>query len=121
MVNPALQGKCHIGLMPERRKRPKVSLLAQVESRAAKDFSLGRVQNISNGGMLVKTPDTYDHRSEVTVRFNLPPNYHIECQGMVMHFQPRVHMGIQFLQLKEEHREAIAEFVQASPEVSVQP
>ena len=119
MVNPVLQGKCHIGLMSERRKRQRVSLLAQVENGNVAHFGIGLVQNISEGGLLVKTPDTFDPKTEVTVRFNLPPiphGRHIECQGMVIHAKPGVHMRIEFLQLKEEHRKAIAEFVQASSE-----
>ena len=77
------------------------------------------VQNISEGGLLVKTPDTFDTKTEVTVRFNLPPiphGRHIESKGVVIHAKPGVHMGIEFLQMKEEHRKAIAEFAQASSE-----
>jgi len=105
--------------MPERRERRRVSLLAQVESGTVAHFSIGRVQNISEGGLFVKTPDTFDPTTEITVRFNLPPiphGRHIESMGVVIHAKPGVHMGIEFLQMKEEHRKAIAELVQASHE-----
>ncbi len=82
------------------------------------------MQNIREGGLLVKTPDTFDPKAEVTVRFNLPPiphGRHIESKGVVVHAKPGVHMGIEFLEMKEEHREAIAELVQASPECDMEP
>ncbi len=94
-------------------------VLATVENGTVARLGIGLVQNISEGGLLVKTPNTFDPKTEVTVRFNLPPiphGRHIECQGMVIHAKPGVHMRIEFLQMKEEHRKAIAEFVQAGSE-----
>ena len=101
----------------DRRKRQRVGLRTQVESRTAPDSSLGRAVYISVGGLLVQTSDTFDAKTGVTIRFNLPPlppGRSIECQGVVVRVQPGVHMGIEFLQLKDDHRKATAEFVQAS-------
>ena len=103
----------------DRRKSQRVGLLTQVESRTATDSSLGRAVSISVGGLLVQTSDTFDAKTEVTIRFNLPPfppGRSIECQGVIVRVQPGVHMGIEFLQMKDEHRKAIAEFVKASLE-----
>ncbi len=98
--------------------------MAQVESGTVAHFSIGRVQNISEGGLFVKTPDTFDPTTEITVRFNLPPilhECHVESKGVVIHAKPGVHMGIEFLQMKEEHRKAIAELVQARSEGDMEP
>ena len=98
--------------------------MAQVESGTVAHFSIGRVQNISEGGLFVKTPDTFDPKTEITVRFNLPPiphECHIGSKGVVIHAKPGVHMGIEFLQMKEEHRKAIAELVQARSEDDMEP
>jgi len=98
--------------------------LAQVESGTVRHFGIGLVQNISEGGLFVKSPDTFDPKTEVTVRFNLPPiphGRHIESKGVVVHAKSGVHMGIEFLQMKEEHLKAIAELVQASPEGDREP
>ena len=63
----------------DRRKSQRVGLITQVESRTAPDSSLGRAVNISVGGLLVQTPDTFDAKTGVTIRFNLPPGRSIEC------------------------------------------
>jgi len=105
--------------MLDRRKRRRVSLLATVVNGNVTHVGICLVQNISEGGLLVKTPNTFGPKTEVTVRFKLPSiphDRHIECQGVVIHTEPGFHMRIEFLQLKEEHRKAIAEFVQASSE-----
>lgn len=94
------------------RKHPRVNLVTQVESLAEGRISLGRVENISVGGMLVLTRDTFEAGSEVVVRFNLPGGGHVEAAARVMHTKPGAQMGIQFLNLTEEDRRAIAGFVQ---------
>ena len=98
--------------------------MATVENGKVAHVGICLVQNISEGGLLVKTPNTFDPKTEVTIRFNLPPiphDRHIECQGMVIHTEPGLQMRIEFLQLKEEHRKAIAEFVQSSSEGDMWP
>jgi hypothetical protein len=94
------------------RKHPRVTLVTQVESRARGQTCLGRVENISVGGMLVLTRDTFEAGSEVVVRFNLPGGGHVEATARVMHTKPGAQMGLQFLGLKEEERRAIAGYVQ---------
>lgn len=94
------------------RKHPRVNLVTQVESLAEGRISLGRVENISVGGMLVLTRETFEAGSEVVVRFNLPDGGHVEAAARVMHTKPGAQMGIQFLNLTEEDRRAIAGFVQ---------
>jgi len=94
------------------RKHPRVTLVTQVESHARGQTCLGRVENISVGGMLVLTRDTFEAGSEVVVRFNLPTGGHVEAAARVMHTKPGEQMGVEFIDLKEEERRAIAGFVQ---------
>ena len=104
------------------RKTQRAVLLVQVEISASGEFSLGRVQNVSEGGMMVLTHNPLDPKKEVTTRLNLPappPEYHIECQGVVVRIQPGTNMAIEFRELKEEHRKAIAEFIKATLEGGV--
>ena len=42
------------------RKHPRVRLLTQVESQTSGASSLGRTENISQGGLLVHTRETFD-------------------------------------------------------------
>ncbi len=98
------------------RKHPRVRLLTQVESQTSGASSLGRTKNISQGGLLVYTRETFDASTNVIVRFNLSPGHLIEAPGVVMHSLPQVSMGIKFLQLKDDDRKAIEEFVRQTGE-----
>jgi len=93
------------------RKHPRVPLVTQVEAS-----SIGRTENISMGGMLVVTYETFEPETEVTFRFNLPSGHTIQGRGLVVHSQPKLRMGIQFLDLKEDDLKAIEEFVQQACE-----
>jgi len=86
----------------------------QVEFKATGDYTLGHSQDISEGGLVVVTPETVESQSEIVVRFNLPPytpGVFVESQGVVTHVQPGKSMGIQFLQLTDAQRKAITKFV----------
>ena len=104
----------------DQRKNQRAPLLVQVEIKATQEFSIGRGENISEGGLLVLSHSTLELKKEVITRFNLPPippGHHIECVGVVARIQSGTHMAIEFQHLKEEDRKAIAEFVKASLEV----
>src|SRR3972149_4761917 len=62
--------------------------------------------------MLVLTRDTFKAGSEVVVRFNLSGGAHVEAAARVMHTKPGEQMGIQFVDLPDEARRAIAAYVQ---------
>lgn len=103
----------------EQRTSPRASLIVQVEFKTARDYTLGRSQDISEGGLLVATPETVESQSEVVIRFNLPPytpGAFIESQGVVTHVRPGEYMGIQFLQLQDWQRKAIVKFIQQALE-----
>lgn len=86
-------------------------LVTQVEAT-----SIGRTENISVGGMLVSTRQTFEPETEVIVRFKLPAGRTIQAQGRVVHTLSRLKMGIQFLEMKEEDQKAIEEFVKQASE-----
>jgi predicted Zn-dependent protease len=86
--------------------------MVQVESLSPESYSLGRCQNISASGLLVLTPETFELHTEVTIRFSLPPAIAIQSKGLVVRVEPGVLMGIQFVGLQEEQRQAIARFVE---------
>lgn len=94
------------------RKHPRVRLVTQVESRTSGQVSLGRVENISIGGMLILTKETFEPGTDVLVRFNLPSGPHIETQGRIQHAKPGSQMGVHFLDLKEKDLQIITSFVQ---------
>ena len=97
-----------------RRRSQRVGLMTQVESRATRTTSIGRTQNISVNGLLVAARETFDPRTEVDFRLNLPPippGRPIEGRGIVVRTQPGVEMAIQFLFLREDDHQAIRDFV----------
>ena len=84
----------------------------QVECKATGASSLGRSQDVSEGGLLLLTRDTFDVQAAVVVRFHLPPSgTFLEVQGVVVRVEPGEFMGIQFLELKDPQRRALANFV----------
>ncbi len=93
------------------RRHPRVRLVTQVESRASGQSSIGRTENISEGGVLVLSRDTFEPETDVIVRFNLAPNQAVQAQGTVVHATPGVSMGIQFVQIRPEDVAAIRDFV----------
>ncbi len=95
------------------RKHPRVRLVTQVEAT-----SLGRTENVSVGGVLVVTRETFEANTRVIVRFNVSPGHLIEAPGVVMHSLPQVSMGIKFVQLKDDDRKAIEEFIRQTGEES---
>ena len=95
------------------RKHPRVRLVTQVEAT-----SLGRTENVSVGGVMVVTRETFEANTHVIVRFNLPPDCSIEAPGVVTHSLPQVSMGIKFLKLKDDDRKAIEEFIRQTGEES---
>lgn len=99
----------------EVRRSRRVPLTTQVQSLSAQGTSLGRTQNLSEGGLFMLSPDTFKPETEITVRFHLPPippGRPIEGRGVVVHAKHGVNMGIGFLSLEDQDRKAIAEFVQ---------
>ena len=97
----------------ECRTSRRAGLLVQVVCEAKGAYSLGRCQNISETGLLVQTQETFEPSTVATVRFPLPlPKANtIEAKGTVVHVQPGESMAIQFVELKEQYRTVITEFV----------
>jgi hypothetical protein len=87
-------------------------LVTQVESRSSGATSLGHTKNISAGGLLVESRDTFESQTNVIVRFNLPSGRAIQADGVVVHSESGVHMRIRFMQLKDDDRNIIEDFVQ---------
>ena len=98
---------------PLRDKRRDANWLTQVEGPAGSS-SLGRIANISLGGLLIKSATTFTPGTRVTVRFHMrlaPETHFIESRGLVVHEEIGARMGIQFLQLQASARRALGDYV----------
>ena len=103
-------------VLKECRAKRRVSLVNEVACQSQKSFGFGESENVSEAGMMVRPPATLPPNSEITVRFFLPVRpkaIAVEVKAKVIWVRPGAGMGIQFLDLKEEFRKAIATFVQA--------
>jgi hypothetical protein len=97
-----------------RRQALRARLMAQVESHAPAGTSIGHAENVSEGGLLVLTRDTFPAETEVTVRFNLPPvppGRPVECQGVVLRAEDAASMAIEFRDVKDDDRQALEAYV----------
>lgn len=98
------------------RKHPRVPLVTQVENRAGGVSSLGTTENIGLGGIRVASRKTFEPKTEVIVRFNLPTGVHVEAQGVVVYAKPDLYMGIRFVKVKDPDLKAINDFIQEACE-----
>ena len=75
--------------------------------------------NIGMNGLLVESRNTFDPQTNVIVRFSLAFGHIIQAEGVVIHSLLGVHMGIRFMQLKDDDRKVIEDFVQqiSSPQI----
>ncbi|MFQ5724531.1 MAG: PilZ domain-containing protein [Terriglobia bacterium] len=97
----------------EQRKHPRARLftLTQTLTPAGGESGLGRLEDLSVGGLHILSAETFDPNTKVLVRFNLPGGRPVEAQGVVVRARRGLHMGIRFLEVNEEDRKAIEEFV----------
>ncbi|HXE74993.1 MAG TPA: PilZ domain-containing protein [Candidatus Xenobia bacterium] len=100
-----------------KRAAPRVPILTQVEAQSTRRSVLGQGKNISVGGMLVETPDTFPIHTSVVVRFVLPKDrYRIEAAGRVVWEDEGRFMGIAFTGLTDAHEKKIAEYAAEAQE-----
>ena len=103
------------GALKECRAMRRVSLVTEVICHGRNAFGFGKSENVSETGMMVKSPETLPLHSEIRVRFILPVHPQaivVETKGRVVWVRQGMSMGIEFLDLKGEYREAIVVFVQ---------
>ncbi len=67
----------------------------------------------------MESRDTFESQTNVIVRFNLPSGRAVQADGVVVRSESGVHMRIRFMQLKDDDRNNIEDFVQqiTSPQI----
>ena len=100
-----------------KRRKPRITtdLIAQVEILPQKTMLLGRLANLNKEGVLFRTADRADPGTKVNVRFNLPPippGVPVRAEGVVVHSEEGVRMGIQFSPLQEAYANALAKYIE---------
>ncbi len=103
--------------MEERRKSDRAPAEIEVHFRTAQEFLSAYTQNISGGGMFVKTSRLLALNEEVLLRFTLPGISHrFDIPGLVVWSNPTmrtasVGMGIKFMKVDPAEVKMIEEFV----------
>jgi c-di-GMP-binding flagellar brake protein YcgR len=99
----------------ERRQHTRVPtrLLTETETSTTHDKGLGRIINLSVGGVLVLTTNTLELHEEIALNFTLPPKGHrIQVRAKVTRVEEGESMGLEFVSIEEKDRNAIREYVQ---------
>jgi uncharacterized protein (TIGR02266 family) len=97
-----------------RRTGPRVALGIPIAYRFANTIAAAVTLNISRGGVAVRTTNPLEKGLVVKVRFRMPMSRKdIEVQAKVAWSNKRVGMGLEFSDLPEQDRNAIAEYVDA--------
>ena len=98
--------------MPERRKYRRVKLITRVRAAALGREDALMTKDVSLGGLLIATKKPYPVNAEIDVAFSLPfVGPPISCRGEVSYTIKGRYMGIRFLEMSEESRFALSEFV----------
>lgn len=98
--------------MFERRKSPRVQLVAKVETRVAGFSFLAAAADVSESGMLIFTANPSSVGDTVQLDFSLPGSTKIiSAKAMVVRVAPGMSMGVQFAGLAPEDLATVRRFV----------
>lgn len=96
----------------DKRRHRRANLITQVRCDALQRQGLMVTRDISVGGMFVNEKDPFPADSEVTTLFRLDPTSDLlTCRGKVAYAIKGMGMGISFIELSEEVRQALQKFV----------
>lgn len=112
----AENGGAYITPKIEKRQPRRLRIATQVHCKALSRDELLLTRDISVGGLFLNCEDPLPQDSEVTLSFRLVSGgLVIQCHGRVVHSVLGVGMGVQFLDLSEESRQAIQTHLIAPP------
>ncbi len=95
-----------------RRQHPRVPFVTAVELETSASTAYGFSENISLGGMLIRTEATLEPGAPALASFILRDAGRVQIESRIVHCRPRVRAGIQFVHLSEQQRGVIAQVAQ---------
>ncbi len=97
------------------QRAERAQLLVRIECKTPRTFVVGRCENISVTGMLIKSQQTFEVPEAVTLRFDLPPpamaGMVVQTNAVVVRAERGGFMAVAFVDLKPTHRQAIAKCI----------
>jgi len=101
--------------MAVKRSSRRVPIVAKIEAQAGGFPFLAVADNISEGGMLVRTANPLDEGAVVHLRFTLPESERqITVNATVRHVTPGASMGVKFEDMDAADSEAIRLYVETA-------
>lgn len=94
----------------ENRQEPRVSLSSEVDCEVDSGHVRWRFADLSAGGMFIDVYDPLPPGTQFGLRFQLEPPP-ISAKAQVHYVQPRIGMGVGFVDLAKDDRERIREIV----------
>ena len=106
---------------PSQRRAPRRSCEIELEFTEDTHFYAGLTQDISQGGVFIATYKVLPVGHRLQLEFDLPDGMHVSAKGEVRWLREtasatsRPGMGVAFLDLSDDSREAITEFCRKRP------
>ena len=98
-----------------RRRYARVPILAPVDIYTKDTVGpplVGRIDNLSVGGVLTSCRERFDLQTELAMLFQLPTGSRIHAFGRVIYVVPERHFGVAFIDLDHDARLHLEEFTQ---------
>ncbi len=98
-----------------RRRYARVPIATPVEIHTKSTVGppvMGRIDNLSVGGVLASCRETFDVNTELAMLFHLPTSLRIHAFGRVIYAVPERHFGVAFVDLDRDARLQLEEFIQ---------
>ena len=95
----------------ENRREPRVSLSSEVDCEVDSGHVRWRFADLSAGGMFIDVYDPLPPGTRFGLRFQLEPPP-ISARAQVHYVQPRIGMGVEFVDLAQDDRQRIREIVE---------
>jgi uncharacterized protein (TIGR02266 family) len=98
----------------ERRRFRRVPISTRIEAEAGGEFHSVTAENISSGGMLIRSSKTLPEGTKVRLLFKLPGSEReFRVQGTVQHVSPGAFMGVRFDAMTDADRQELSLFVES--------
>ncbi len=95
--------------LTEKRQAGRAPLLIEVKYEGAGVRAETRISDISETGVFIDAVTPIPVGAMLKLTFTLPNGRVIEVEGRVAHSQPRIGMGVEFINLKPEDAQSISE------------
>jgi len=97
----------------ERRQSTRGSLFTEVQYEGAGVRAETRISDISISGAFIDALSPLPDGAAVRLSFTLPGGQRVTTEGVVVHSQPSIGMGVSFTSLTPEHARLIQEVLDA--------